>query len=611
MAIFNNLMPVSQIQPKARTFQSNNWWTGAKLAFSGSNKEGGQNAWGKIADVGLPAVLSIVGGYYLGPAGSIAGSKIGSLANKGLNSWGNNIMEGTDSQITYQQTTQKEEKNDALVEMAGSLLGNIASGLNTSSLGGGEKAASGSGDSKGIGSMFSAKNTDKLSAYQRIFGTATDGNSPVWAQMGNRLISGIDVNSSIDRVNEQMFNYNTENRGLQSSIIPDTTTGSSDIKFLDERKRTTAPSSLPYNQFSGFSRGGQTNKNGNPFAFYAGGGSTFNGPSEERNGIKFYSNVPTAPVIDEEPTASMPDYNQQPATGTGKADIKTRISMAEGSFNKRNPYGEQNSVGPGHYGKYQLTPALVYKFAPGLSLKQFMDSPEAQEGAMDRLLDQYKSEVTNIRRQTGTNWDDDSLLLLTHFQGSPKGIEMLKNPASLNKSTKNNPSVMDYIGKRSFGVFAKGSAVMPFQFYEAGSEVMPLSDGQIRGIRNHYNFEGDDTVNPSGANLIIHDGLNGNLPVDKTFFSGLPGSDFIASLINRNTGKYGNSNGNLRVRAQQVGSYGVGTSTPQNDPMLMAKVIDKKKHTNPKFPSVSKLKYKSPFAFFADGGTSMPIDGKK
>ena len=601
MALFNTQLPASYTQPRMRLFQSSNWWTNAKLGISGSNKDGSSNVWGKIANVGLPIGLGIVGGYFGGAAGAAAGSKLGTLANRGMDALGNNIMEGTDTQVQYQKVTDRQQSDDTLIQAAGGLLGNIASSFNVDT----DIASADSAGVKAAKDATKPKFGNQLSSIQKIFGTQDNG-SPAWAQIANQLAGGGQMNSTVNRANQDMFQMNTENTGLQTSIIPDTTVGSSDVKFLDERKKTTAPSTLPYNQFTGFARGGLSV----PFAFFERGGDTFNGAYEERNGLRVYTNNPKPAPVEEPQVAQqmMPDATFVSKAGSG-ADIKTRIAMAEGSFNKKNPYAERNNIGPGHFGKYQLEPRLIFKFAPGLSIQQFMESPQAQEAAMDRLLNQYKSEVRNIRKQTGTNWDDDSLTLLTHFQGSPRGIQMLKNPDLLNKKTKNNPSVMDYIGKRSFGVFKNGSSVIPYKFFAEGSEVTPLTQNQIRGIRNHYYLEPDDVINSSSAEMVIMDGINGNLPVDRSLFTGVKSNQLFAQVINKPAGKYGSFNGTHRVRGAQVGSSATGQDNHINqNPFVQGSVVRTKTNNSKRFPSITqndRIGSKViPYAFFRSGGQS-------
>ncbi|MGG7664050.1 hypothetical protein [Dyadobacter sp. BHUBP1] len=488
MPLFNDYLPYSPQAYRPRNFNGN-WWSNTQLALSGSNRDGSSNAWGKIANVGLPIGLEIVWDYFTGGTAPGLGVAAGNLANKGLNLWGDKILTGTDSQTSYRQVSAKEERDDALFSLLGNLVGSIA------------------------GNMGSPK------------------------QEPNNLDKLLGKDNYID-----------------STVLPQPNSNS-DIKWLDDKKPTFA-SSLPYNMYSQFAKKGGIST---PYVYYAfGGGVDRFGPYYTDGPTRVYTNDIAKSRSTSPPEAKPIEGPVSMPVTRPALNIKDRIALAEGSFHKANPYAEKNHIGPGHYGKYQLEPRLIARFAPGLSIEQFLTSPQAQEAAMDKLLGQYDAEIKNIRRRTGTGWDQDSLRLLTHFQGSPYAIRALKNPALLRKATKHNPSIMDYIQKRSFGIYAKGGISTPYLFFQAGSEV-PASDqvptnaispADIIAIRSHYDLEQGETVSNANTEMIVLAGLRGELPVAASKFSGLPGGGYLAGFINQFSPVQLSDQGNYKVRGQ-------------------------------------------------------------
>jgi len=133
------------------------------------------------------------------------------------------------------------------------------------------------------------------------------------------------------------------------------------------------------------------------------------------------------------------------ASPTGlEASVINRLTNAENSR-----YDQRNSVGPGHFGKYQFEPMLITKYA-GVSPDEFLRSPELQELAMRRRMADLRTEAESALRKTKSNLPLEDTMVLVHFKGLPQTMRELQNPELMNKPTKHNPSSNTYLYHRSF-----------------------------------------------------------------------------------------------------------------------------------------------------------------
>ena len=127
------------------------------------------------------------------------------------------------------------------------------------------------------------------------------------------------------------------------------------------------------------------------------------------------------------------------------SSVLDRLAAAEGSR-----YDQKNSVGPGHFGKYQFEPMLIQKYA-GVSPDEFLRNPQLQELAMRRRLGDLRTEATTAIKRSGSDMNLDDAMLLVHFKGMGRATEEMKNPALMNQRSRFNPSSNMYINYRSIG----------------------------------------------------------------------------------------------------------------------------------------------------------------
>jgi len=305
MALFNTIAPQITSQPRLRNFSSN-WWGKTRLAISGQNTDGTSNVFGSVVDKALSPVLSLVGGYYLGPAGAILGNKLGSLANTGLNSWSEKLTKGTSTQIQSIATNNKEEGNDALINILSQVAGAAGGAAKSSNL----FASSSKPADSGFTTSEAGKSFDSLirgnlaqsngfssapvaAATSNGFGGAVGAlakpsfldalkanagqsqQNPLLSNVTNLLTqySQNQNQNMINPGNANQFQMNSTVGMGQTNSILEPASGNSNITWLDDQKKTkqVGTSTLPnpiygsaiddkfgYPTLNGFADGGKT-----------------------------------------------------------------------------------------------------------------------------------------------------------------------------------------------------------------------------------------------------------------------------------------------------------------------------------------------------------------
>lgn len=300
MALFNTYLPNQSTQPRFRSFSSD-WWGRTKLGLTGQNSQGGSNLWGSALDKGLSPVLSILGGWVGGPLGAAAGNAIGGLANTGLNSLSERITAGTDTNKQSVATNDREERNDALINVLSQAAGSASSAAKTSGIFSGTKTPVDSGfttsaQGKAFDSMMRGQN-NKLSGFAGStaqastpsgFGAVANSipktsfldvlkqNNQGQNNQNSTLLNAVNLLNQLNQgqqntqnimnlANAGQFQMNATQQGQMSSILQ-SPTDNSNITWLEEEKKnkqvgqTTLPNSLygGYSGPNGFAEGGKS-----------------------------------------------------------------------------------------------------------------------------------------------------------------------------------------------------------------------------------------------------------------------------------------------------------------------------------------------------------------
>lgn len=264
-----------------------NWWDKTKLALSGSNADGSDNLWGDIANTALPVILGAVSTYYTG--NYQLGSKVGGLANKGLDAWTSNMLEGTDTLGAYEDETNKNEGQRAIIDT----IGGVAASAYTTFGGAtyGNKPKSGTrkenkaldkalegiseesigsflGDNTltegGVNSVGAINALSKLGSNQQqkpfSANSLLDPNNPLmkfFGDMQNKMGSANQTEQNNFKQPSQVYSpsnlLNTQNTSVNGMM-------GDGIFSLDDKKKpkNTFDSTLQYNMFDGFANGGET-----------------------------------------------------------------------------------------------------------------------------------------------------------------------------------------------------------------------------------------------------------------------------------------------------------------------------------------------------------------
>lgn len=413
--LYSEQAPLSQFYQRPLYFEGSKWQN-FMLGASGYDRFGNQNAWGKAKGTVLPALYGVTGAVGAAALGinPAVGAKVGSALGSGINGLtnlkGQNMLEGTDGEDAANQAAT-----------ASAAQSNFVSGLVGTA-------------AQGVGGFMDLKagqeGLDKMLQDKINTSNPTEYNKAVEAQ----------------RLKKQEFS-----RGMAES-------GLSTIQGLaawQAYPRTVQPM-MGNTRFMQFKDGGvlediALRREVNP-ASLVGFEDTYFTPTVE-------TPLPTPPS----------EMTPRPVGGGGVNYqlVWNRLSNAEGSS-----YSAKNNVGPGHYGRWQMEPALIKKYA-NTTPEQFLKSPKLQDEAMMKRLVDLEMESRSIKASTGTQMSLEDVMVGTHFKGMGRMKKEVVNPRLMYQRTRNNPSTADYIYNRSYGRFAGGGVVQ--RQFRVGGDVFNVS----------------------------------------------------------------------------------------------------------------------------------------
>ncbi|MCE7039233.1 phage tail tip lysozyme [Dyadobacter sp. CY312] len=597
------------MQPKPRTFESN-WWGKTKLAISGANSDGTSNTWGKVADIGLPVVLGAVAGWFTNGLATGLGVKAGNLINTGLNSWGDKIMNGTDTQSFYRQTTNSEQRNDGVVNALGNVAGTIAGMV---------------GQANGV-------EFDKNSTLGKIFGFANNSQNSQFPVIDQRTKANF-PNSDFNNYSRGRYLNEAGNSILSKDSSMTGQIGDGIFSLGDKSSKKGLPSTIPYNIFSQNSGAAYSQmfaNGGEPTAAWR--DFVSKDEAKVRNFLNFETEQNSASRV------MQPDATRVAAPSRNVAGVMGKSGEAYQYLTKNK--GLTPTVAAAFLGNLMqesgLDPSKVHDNGTGYGIAGWRDPTPGKGrktalfnymkthgkpvddlfGQLDFLVDEA-NQRKDIQRASQFSTPEEASSILSQYYFRP-----LKSAANNAGRAANSVNILKQNNTMATKKFRKGGVSTPYVFFEGGGQSAPaevFGDREVNAIREFYQLDNNETVNSLNFNMIVGAGLHGMLPISPDAFKGSAREGLLAKINSKATfsgSGYGSGDAKV-VGKTRVGAFynSVPSVNPEGFTVQKNKgtLLDPGKGTSVTFPKKKPVKNISPFVFFKSGGqsTNPDLTGKK
>lgn len=573
------------------------------MALSGANKDGTSNIWGDTMSNVVPSVLGAISLYYTGSYK--LGSTVGNLANKGLDSWTNKLLGGTDAAAVNKNQAAKDDQTRAIIDRVGGAAASIysmAGGADGGKLG--NENGQAFRDGSVLGKMFN------------------DGES-------RRLLRGASSGAISDYLGEEgllgagQAAFDSKNSSITGMI------GDGIFSLDGKAKQKGLASTLPNNLFANSSQlfaGG-----GEPTAAWRDFVAGNVGWNEQKTGFLRNIDIP-------EERKMIPDATR--VASTGKAPIASNENSAAAYQYLTQKKGLSATVAAAFLGNLiqesGLNPSQVHDNGTGYGIAGWRDPTPGNGrktalfnymkmrgkpvndlyGQLDFLVDEA-NQRKDIQRASQYATPEEASNALSQYYFRP-----LKSAANNSGRAANASNIFNQNKTMATRKFSKGGVSLPYLFFEGGGESGPadvFGDAEIRAIRDHYQLDDNETVNNLNFNLIVEAGLHGLLPISPDSFKGSAREGLLDKINSKATYSgtgYGSGDAKV-VRNTRVGGFfnSLPSVNPEGFTTVKTKgtMIDPSVGTKVTFPKKNSPKSKMPYVFFQSGGESYKTgrNGKK